>query len=112
MRRDTFIEEYLVSVHEHLVELSSTKGLEYAGTDDVLANFMRLSGTLKISPEMVLWVYLTKHLDAIASWVATNETYSTEPIQGRIDDALLYLVLLRVMASPVGRERLPVELSG
>ena len=98
MNRQEFIDGYLPEVYSRLCELSSTKGREYAGTDDVLLNFKRLAERLYLEPRQVLSVYLTKHLDAIDSWVRCGIIYSEESITGRIDDAILYLVLLRVMA--------------
>jgi hypothetical protein len=94
--------------------LSSTKGIEYAGDVDRLSNFKRLGKELDMDPERVLWVYLTKHLDAIRSYLRANCTLS-EPIEGRIDDAILYLILLKGLIQergsvPVGiPESLKVE---
>lgn len=85
--RDTF---------DNLTVLSCTKGKEYAGSDDRLANFKRLGADLGMDPRAVLWVYLTKHLDAIRSYLRRGHVLS-EPIEGRIDDAILYLVLLKCL---------------
>ena len=94
-------EEFLNQTANQLLALTRTKGVEYAGSRDQLANFHRLSEILGMPPEAILLVYLTKHLDSIHRYVrglikGTPSTLS-EPIQGRIDDALLYLVLLRAM---------------
>ncbi len=75
-------------------ELLYTKGAEYSGKEDRLLNFKRLAKDLNLDPKQILWVYLSKHMDAIRSYVATNETHSTEPIEGRIHDARNYLALL------------------
>ena len=79
---------------ERLRDLTITKGIEYANDQDQLANFMRLGQRLGLRPEAVILVYLTKHLDAIDSYVRTGTVHS-EPISGRIDDAILYLILLK-----------------
>lgn len=96
-------EEFLGQTHNRLLALTRTKGVEYAGSRDQLANFRRLSETLGLPPEAILLVYLAKHLDSIHSYIRglTGGTPSalSEPIQGRIDDALLYLILLRAMVS-------------
>ena len=97
MTREEFIEEYLPMVHGRMVELSSTKGREYAGMEDTHANFRRLAERLDLEPRQVLMTYLAKHLDAIESWVRDGLTHSEEGITGRIDDAILYLILLRAM---------------
>lgn len=83
---------------ENLRCLTESKGREYAGSADQLANFKRLGETLGMPPEAVLLVYLTKHLDSINSYVRElPEPAPSEPITGRIDDAILYLVLLKAL---------------
>ncbi len=94
----------LEETYLHLKSLTNTKGREYGGpegADNRHSNFDRLSTKLNIHPMKILQVFLTKHLDAIDTYVReidapARETYS-EPIEGRIDDALLYLVLLKAM---------------
>lgn len=81
-----------------LQTLTATKGEEYAGAgnDDQHANFNRQAEKLGMPPEKVLMVYLSKHQDAIDNYVRTGAALS-EPIEGRIDDAILYLLLLKAM---------------
>lgn len=82
-----------------LTELSNTKGQEYAGSEDRLANFKRLGAELNLDPRHVLWVYATKHLDSIRTYLrevnAPVQRTLSEPIDGRIDDAILYFILLK-----------------
>lgn len=73
--------------------IGKTKGKEYT-QGDRLDNFKRIAMELNITPLQVLWVYLKKHLDSIASYIKTEKVHS-EPIQGRIMDARVYLSLLR-----------------
>jgi hypothetical protein len=77
--------------------MSETKGREYARSEDRFANFDRLAKDLQLSREKVLWVYLVKHLDAITNYVKDGHTHSSEPIEGRIVDAITYLMLLAGM---------------
>lgn len=98
MRKDQF-QRLLRETHETMVKLTATKGEEYANSEskdaaDQHANFKRLSAELGLTPEQVLSVYLTKHLDAVKSFLRTDREFS-EPIEGRIDDAILYLILLK-----------------
>lgn len=94
-------EAYLIEATDRLLTLTRTKGAEYAGSNDQLANFYRLSSILAMPPEAILLVYLTKHLDSIHTYIRGLTTgcssQISEPITGRIDDALLYLVLLRAL---------------
>ena len=80
-------------------EIGITKGKEYT-QGDRLDNFKRLAIELNITPKQVLWVYLKKHLDSIANFIKTDAKSATmpvlsEPIEGRIKDARVYLSLLR-----------------
>lgn len=94
-------EKLLADQADKLQALTRTKGKEYArDDDDKLANFKRLGKSLNLSPEAVLFVYLSKHLDAITYYVSGQKwssprDESSEPIEGRIDDAILYLILLK-----------------
>lgn len=87
----------LTQTHIELMALARTKGVEYSGTEDKLANFKSLGRELGLDPKVVLWVYLQKHLNAVRSYATTNAVRSTEPIRGRIRDAQLYLALLEAL---------------
>lgn len=89
-------------LHERLIGLTKTKGEEYKRRDDnQFANFERGARSLGLTREQVLMVYLSKHLDSIVTYIkdraAGQEKIYAEPISGRIDDAILYLLLLRGM---------------
>lgn len=80
-------------------EVGKTKGREYT-QGDRLDNFKRISKELGITPKQVLWVYLKKHLDSISSYINNEARLGkaltlSEPIEGRIKDARVYLSLLR-----------------
>lgn len=76
--------------------MRDSKGKEYAGTADRFGNFNRLAEKLGLPREKILSVYLTKHLDAIDNFIRDRKVYS-EPIRGRIVDAIVYLSLLAGM---------------
>lgn len=92
MTKNEFI-ELLNRRHLALLALTGSKGEEYSNSADQLANFKRQAADLGLTPEQVNVVFLNKHLDAIKSYVRTGRTLS-EDIMGRIDDAILYLMLL------------------
>lgn len=98
MRKDRF-QSLIDFQFETIRKLTATKGEEYAnnestGAADQHVNFRRQAGELNLTPEKILGVYLNKHLDAIKSYIRT-ERFLSEPIESRIDDAILYLILLR-----------------
>jgi hypothetical protein len=79
------------------------KGREYAGNEDRLANFKRGAANCGVKPETVLYVYLSKHIDSLSTFIRDLEKADTlgsvegkltEPISERIKDAINYLLLL------------------
>lgn len=70
---------------------------EYAQDEsNVMANFERVEAYLDIPREKVLMVYLLKHIDGITSHLNGHES-QREPVQGRVQDARVYLGLLYAM---------------
>lgn len=74
-------------------EINATKGHDYAGDEDALANFKRQATQLGLSWEQVWGVYCSKHWDAVMTFVREGDVKS-EPIEGRIHDVILYCFLL------------------
>ena len=67
---------------------------EYAqDLDNVFANFERIGEQLHIDRQQVLWVYLAKHIDGIASYIKGHRS-QREDVRGRITDVIVYLSLL------------------
>lgn len=70
---------------------------EYARREEnAFANFERVGERIGISREQALMVYLEKHLDGIHAWVNGHRS-QRESVRGRINDAIVYLCLLRGM---------------
>ena len=103
MNRETF-NKLLEDQFDHIRQLSNSKGEEYAGSDDVLADFREVGKALGISPEVALLCYQSKHWRAINSYVQTGEVRS-EPIEGRLQDLILYSLLLIAM----DRDKQPLQ---
>ena len=55
-----------------------------------------MARNLNITPQMALLIYLEKPMDAIRTYIRFGSVMS-EPIEGRIKDARVYLSLLRAM---------------
>ena len=75
------------------LDLLQKKGVDYSDGADRLSGFKQAGRRLGITPLQVLGVYLDKHLAAIGRYIREGQVES-EPIQGRIDDAQNFLVLL------------------
>lgn len=72
----------------------SAKGADYTDGKDRLFNFKQLAELLGIDPKVVWATYWLKHVLAIANFCSCGKVES-EPIAGRIDDAINYLFLLK-----------------
>ena len=97
-------------IFEQCKSMLIRKGREYQSTKDegvnVFANFERSANDLGLNRESILWVYFSKHKDSITTFIRDMENGKTveeheknlsEPISGRIIDAINYLLLLNAM---------------
>lgn len=96
-------------IHKETTELLIVKGREYAGDTDRLANFKRGSALTGVDPLTVLFIYMSKHYDALATYVRDNQTSATmpvlsEPITGRLADLINYCVLAWALIEEKGRK--------
>ena len=82
-------------------ELSEKKGGEYSGDSDRLLNFRRNATALGLNKETVWAVYAAKHWDALMQYIQDKEKGKDrermEPIVGRVDDLIAYLLLMKAM---------------
>jgi len=81
--------------------LSELKGGEYAGDVDRLANFRGQAEELGVPMEMIWAVYANKHWAALMQYVKdikdNKERARLEPITGRLDDIIVYCMLMKAM---------------
>lgn len=93
--------ELLAKTIKQIEHLSVAKGGEYAGDDDRLANFRRNAEAMSVQMELIWGVYAAKHWDAVMQFVSDLQTgrerERSEPIQGRLDDLIVYLVLMKAI---------------
>jgi hypothetical protein len=96
MKVQEFIDNVLKPGAAKMLQLTESKGEEYkAGDADQFANFNRQARDLGLDRKAILMVYLSKHLDSIRNFVRLGDKAKlSEPIAGRIEDAILYLYLL------------------
>jgi len=97
-RFDHLIDETITSIRN----LSTIKGGEYAVvSEDRLSNFRKQAGELGVPMELIWKVYAQKHWDSVSTYVADlvggRERPRSEPISGRVDDLLVYLILFKAM---------------
>lgn len=86
---------------EQIQSLATVKGGEYAGDSDRLANFRRNGQALGLPMEVVWSIYYNKHHDAVMQYVKDLSSGTTrkraEPLSGRVDDMIVYLLLLKAI---------------
>lgn len=84
-------------VFEECRALRAAGQKEYAHEEsNALANFERLAHDLHMRREQILWVFTRKHLDGILAYINGHKS-QREGVEGRINDVIVYLVLLRAM---------------
>lgn len=96
-------EEFLAAiVKKHMLPIMAAKGRDYtaynaeAKAKSANSNFVgvaEMMGDSHIDKYRVWAVFFTKHLQSILTWIATRSVAS-EKIEGRLVDALNYLVIL------------------
>lgn len=87
--------------YEHIRTLAQKKGGEYSGDQDRLLNFRRNGLALDLPMETIWAVYAAKHWDALMQYIKDKQMGKVrerlEPISGRVDDLLVYLLLFKAM---------------
>lgn len=91
------VEVVMRTVFDECQKLRGAGQAEYARTaENALANFERVAQHLGISREQVLFVYMFKHIDGITSFINGHRS-QREDVRGRINDVIVYMILLRAM---------------
>lgn len=80
------------------------KGQQEYAHEHAFGNFLRTADECGLSPEMVWLVLFHKHIDGIAGYVRGYKQHR-EPIQGRILDAIVYLLILWGMVELYGDQQ-------
>tara|TARA_Y100001973_G_C5186108_1_gene327933 strand:- start:1788 stop:2123 length:336 start_codon:yes stop_codon:yes gene_type:complete len=89
--------ELMDNIHSHIVGTHINGQKEYARDEDnVFANFERIANDMNLTKELVLWIYLYKHIDGIKAHIQ-GHTSQREDVRGRITDAIVYLNILWAM---------------
>lgn len=88
-------------------KLFATKNAEYGDKADILANFRRLADQQGV-PMSTAWFFLAgKHIDTITQYVKdvreNKNRARSEPIRDRIDDMVVYSLLLLAIVAEENR---------
>lgn len=93
-KKDLLESAYLLC--DESIAMLTIKNRDYAVGDDAFHNFDTVAQFLGSTREQVLATYLYKHLSAIFAYTR-GEYADSEPIRGRIKDAINYLIFLAAM---------------
>jgi hypothetical protein len=99
----------LVHVAENRrAQIVAAKRPEYTqASPDVLNNFKVVAAELHCDPLQVWFVYFRKHVASISQFCADPDRNMSEPIEGRIDDCMNYLDLLRGLVAERKEDDIP-----
>jgi hypothetical protein len=89
---------------KEIIELRKVKAVDYSDSDDAFLTIRRVAEDAHMKPEQVLHIFMTKHYDAIRKYLI-HPGQTTEPIEARINDLIVYLILIKALLS----ERRPAK---
>lgn len=94
--------QILAETNQSIADLNITKGAEYAASDtDQLANFRRYVAPFGLPMEVAWAMLANKHWDALETYIRDliekKEKIRSEPLEGRVDDLIVYLILFKAM---------------
>jgi hypothetical protein len=93
----TDLGEVMERAFEECRGLRAAGQAEYAHRDEnAFANFDRVAERMGLKREQALLVFLEKHMDGIHAYVKGHKS-QRESVKGRINDAIVYLTILRGM---------------
>lgn len=93
--QDTLAVEFERIFKEEIMALRNAGQKEYAhDASSPFANFERGAKDMGIDRKQVLWCYAMKHKDGIAAALQGHDS-QREDVRGRINDLIVYLLLLR-----------------
>lgn len=109
MDRDEFL-RMMDAEYQTIRKINETKGHDYAGDDDALANFKEQARAVGLAPEQVWAIFAGKHWSAVMTYVREQGQLASEPIEGRLHDLILYSFLMLGLIEERKRARpSPVE---
>lgn len=91
-------EKLLEKIQKDELDIFRTKGVDYGSDDDAQACFKQIEKDVGLGPEMSIYVFSAKHLQAIKRYCNIG-TVLSENIIDRIIDVRLYLAHLIAIIS-------------
>ena len=95
------MEEMFKATFAEILELRRLKSGEYAQDQDALNNFRSDAADLGLNMETIWRVFANKHWRSLSKYISDLETgfkrERSEPIEGRVDDLIVYLLLFKAI---------------
>jgi hypothetical protein len=79
-----------------ILELRKEKAAAYSGPFDAFDGVRRVAAEIGLTPEKTYLVFMTKHWDVLRENI--DKLKEQPDIKSRIDDLILYLILLKAIA--------------
>ena len=93
------------SIFDNVISIHKAGQKEYAmDEDNIFANFERIAEQTGFDKKWILWIYLMKHIDGIASYLKGHRS-QREDVTGRLTDAIVYLCILWAMIESENSKR-------
>lgn len=91
-----------------VLDTMRVKGHDYrqGNDDDLLHNFRTVGESVSVPMEKVWFTYFYKHYSALATYIKEGGQQESEPIESRVKDMIVYLLLFYKM---VKEQRTPKE---
>lgn len=89
-------------IFDECLAIAESKGTDYSGNEDSLANFKRNAERLGLTKYQVWLVYFAKHIDSVMNSIKAHPEYpqtESEPMRERLKDIIVYSVLLIALMS-------------
>jgi hypothetical protein len=97
MMTDDELLEFLERTMRSIIALRRTKSLDYSDPHDAFSGLRRVAQDMEMSEEKTLLTFMAKHWDTIRQYVIRSDGRHSEEIEGRINDMILYLILLKAV---------------
>lgn len=88
--------QFIEKTMTEIVELRKAKAAAYSGPYDAFDGVIRVAAEMGLTPEKTYFVYMSKHWDVIRQNIDNLRDFPD--MEGRIDDLILYLILLKAFA--------------
>jgi hypothetical protein len=89
---------YMGRTFSEILEMKEEKGKAYATPEDAFTSLKNVAVEVGLTHERTLFTFMSKHWDVIRSFCVYHNRPSD--LEERIDDMIIYLVLLRALSCP------------